>query len=75
MDLQLVPQLGWGLAFTTFLIVDFALHNTTEGIAIAAPMSKEKLMIGKLAAMGMIAGTPTIFGACIGALYIHHLRL
>lgn len=61
-----MPQLGWGLAFTTFLIVGFALHNTTERIAIAAPMSKEKLMIGKLAAMRMIAETPAIFGAWIG---------
>ena len=36
------------IAFSTFLIVGFALHNTTEGIAIAAPMSRGKLMIGKL---------------------------
>ena len=54
------------VAFSTFLIVGFALHNTTEGIAIAAPMSRGKLMIGKLAAMGMIAGAPAIFGAWIG---------
>ncbi|KER06399.1 Zinc transporter ZupT protein [Marine Group I thaumarchaeote SCGC AAA799-E16] len=60
---------GEGLAIGaagTFLIVGFALHNTTEGIAIAAPMSRGKLMIGKLAAMGMIAGSPAIFGAWIG---------
>jgi zinc transporter ZupT len=42
------------------------LHNTTEGIAIAAPMSREKLMLGKLVAMGLIAGSPAIFGAWIG---------
>ena len=54
------------VAFSTFLIVGFALHNTTEGIAIAAPMSRGKTMIGKLAAMGMIAGAPAIFGAWIG---------
>ena len=48
------------------MIVGFALHNTTEGIAIAAPMSRGKLMLGKLAIMGMIAGTPAIFGAWIG---------
>ena len=54
------------MAFSTFLIVGFALHNTTEGIAIAAPMSRGKLMLGKLAIMGMIAGTPAIFGAWIG---------
>ncbi len=59
------------IAFSAFLIVGFALHNTTEGIAIAAPMSREKglvrkALIGKLAALGLIAGTPVIFGAWIG---------
>ncbi|MEK0341341.1 MAG: divalent cation transporter [Nitrosopumilus sp.] len=59
------------IAFSTFLIVGFALHNTTEGIAIAAPMSRGKALIGKaligkLAVLGLIAGSPAIFGAWIG---------
>ncbi len=59
------------IAFSTFLIVGFALHNTTEGIAIAAPMSKGKglvgkALIGKLVALGLIAGSPAIFGAWVG---------
>ncbi len=59
------------IAFSTFLIVGFALHNTTEGIAIAAPMSRGKglvgkALIGKLAALGLIAGAPAIFGAWVG---------
>ncbi|MCJ8306011.1 MAG: divalent cation transporter [Nitrosopumilus sp.] len=60
------------IAFSTFLIVGFALHNTTEGIAIAGPMSRGKgamtgkSMILKLAALGLIAGSPAIFGAWIG---------
>ena len=54
------------IALSTFLIVGFAIHNTTEGLAIAAPMVKGKPMIGKLVMMGMIAGTPAIFGAWIG---------
>jgi len=59
------------IAFSTFLIVGFALHNTTEGIAIAAPMSRGKSMKGKalivkLAGLGMIAGSPAIFGAWVG---------
>jgi len=53
-------------ALGAFLIVGFALHNTTEGFAIAAPMARTKLMIGRLAAMGMIAGVPAIFGAWVG---------
>ncbi len=48
------------------MIVGFALHNTSEGFAIAAPMAKGKTMIGKLFAMGMIAGSPAIFGAWLG---------
>ncbi|MHA7647851.1 ZIP family metal transporter [Nitrosopumilus sp. S4] len=54
------------IAFSTFLIIGFALHNTTEGLAIASPMSREKKVIGKLAAMGLIAGSPAIFGAWVG---------
>ena len=54
------------VALSTFLIVGFALHNTTEGLAIASPMAKGKPQIGKLIAMGMIAGTPAIFGAWLG---------
>ena len=54
------------IAFSRFLIVGFALHNTSEGFAIAAPMAKGKPMIGKLFAMGLIAGTPAIFGAWLG---------
>ena len=54
------------IAFSTFLIIGFALHNTTEGLAIASPMSREKKVIGKLAALGLIAGAPAIFGAWVG---------
>jgi len=54
------------IAFSTFLIIGFALHNTTEGLAIASPMSREKKVIRKLVAMGLIAGSPAIFGAWIG---------
>ncbi len=59
------------IAFSTFLIVGFALHNTTEGIAIAAPMSRGKglvgkALVGKLVALGLIAGSPAIFGAWVG---------
>jgi zinc transporter ZupT len=57
---------NFGEGFSTFLIIGFALHNTTEGIAIAAPLSREKKVIGKLAAMGLIAGAPAIFGAWVG---------
>ena len=59
------------IAFSTFLIVGFALHNTTEGIAIAGPLSKDKTistksLITKLIGLGLIAGSPAIFGAWVG---------
>ena len=57
------------LALGTFLIVGFAIHNTTEGFALAAPLSKTKSIIPKLIGMGLIAGTPAIFGAWIGGFY------
>ncbi|MEX1996111.1 MAG: divalent cation transporter, partial [Nitrosopumilaceae archaeon] len=65
--LAIGAAIGLGaIALSKFLIVGFTIHNTTEGLAIAAPMTRVKPMIGKLAAMGMIAGTPAIFGAWIG---------
>jgi zinc transporter ZupT len=58
------------IAFSTFLIVGFALHNTTEGIAIAGPLSKDnaskRSLIVKLVSLGLIAGSPAIFGAWVG---------
>jgi zinc transporter, ZIP family len=55
------------IALSTFLIIGFTLHNTTEGLAIVAPLAKSrKLMLRRLIIMGIIAGTPTIVGAWIG---------
>ena len=65
--LAIGAAIGLGeVALSTFLIVGFTIHNTTEGLAIAAPMARQKPMIKKLAAMGMIAGAPAILGAWIG---------
>jgi zinc transporter, ZIP family len=65
--LAIGASVGLGqIAFSTFLIVGFALHNTSEGFAIAAPMAKGKPMIRKLVGLGLIAGSPAIFGAWIG---------
>ncbi|HJS81796.1 MAG TPA: divalent cation transporter, partial [Nitrososphaera sp.] len=55
------------VALSTFLIVGFTLHNTTEGLAIVAPMAKRsKVKIRQLAVLGLIAGVPTIIGTWIG---------
>jgi zinc transporter ZupT len=55
------------LALGAFLVVGFAIHNTTEGLAIVAPLASERPRLGRLAALGLIAGAPAILGAWIGA--------
>ena len=55
------------LALGASLIVGFALHNTTEGLAIVAPVSSERVRVGRLALYGLIAGAPAILGAFVGA--------
>ena len=54
-------------------MVGFAIHNTTEGLAIVAPLrggeagADARPGIGRLAGLGLIAGAPAILGAWIGA--------
>ncbi len=55
------------LALGAFLVVGFALHNTTEGLAIVAPLAKESPTPRRLVSLGLIAGSPAIVGAWIGA--------
>lgn len=57
------------LALGAFLVVGFALHNTTEGLAIVAPLSRmgERVRLGRLLILGVVAGAPAILGAVIGA--------
>ena len=56
------------LPHRTFLIVGFALHNTTEGIAIVAPLAKatDRVMMRRFLVLGVIAGAPAILGTWIG---------
>jgi zinc transporter ZupT len=53
-------------ALGAFLIVGFMLHNSTEGLAIVAPIARDRPRVATLAAMGALAGVPTVFGAWIG---------
>lgn len=57
------------LALGAALVVGFAIHNTTEGFAIVAPLvrDRERPPIARLALLGLIAGSPAILGAVIGA--------
>jgi zinc transporter ZupT len=55
-------------ALGTFLVVGFALHNTTEGLAIVAPLGAQEARpsLWHFAALGTLAGVPTIAGALLG---------
>lgn len=55
------------LALGAFLVVGFAIHNTTEGLAIVAPLASESPSVGRLAALGLVAGAPAVLGAAVGA--------
>lgn len=56
------------LTLGTFLIVGFMIHNVTEGLGIAAPVAEggRRASLGRLAALVLVAGAPTIAGAWIG---------
>jgi zinc transporter, ZIP family len=56
------------LTLGTFLIVGFMVHNVTEGLGIATPVAegKQRASIGRLAALVLVAGAPTIVGAWLG---------
>ena len=55
------------LTLGTFFIVGFMVHNVTEGLGIAAPVAERaRVGLGRLAALALIAGAPTIAGAWIG---------
>ena len=53
-------------------MIGFAIHNTTEGLAIVAPLrgtgeDAARPALGRLLALGLIAGAPAVLGAWIGA--------
>lgn len=54
------------IALGTFLVIGFTLHNITEGLAIVVPIAKDRPQLWHFAAMGAVAGVPTIFGTWIG---------
>lgn len=55
------------IALGAFLVIGFAIHNTTEGVGIVSLIGERKTALRHLAALGLIAGIPTIFGGWIGA--------
>jgi zinc transporter, ZIP family len=55
------------LALGSFFVIGFMVHNVTEGLGIATPMAdRERVSLGRLAVLALVAGAPTIPGAWIG---------
>jgi len=53
-------------ALGSFLVIGFILHNITEGIGIAAPVTRENPSIKWFVGLLLIAGAPAIAGALVG---------
>ncbi len=77
-----VHNLGEGLAIGTsfatgelqlgaFLVIGFMVHNVTEGLATAAPATRARVTLVRLAALALIAGAPAILGTWVGAYATH----
>ncbi|MBI3025607.1 MAG: ZIP family metal transporter [Candidatus Tectomicrobia bacterium] len=54
------------VALGALLIVGFMVHNVTEGIAIVAPITQGRIGWRHFAAMGLLAGAPTVAGTILG---------
>jgi zinc transporter ZupT len=48
-------------------VIGFMVHNVTEGLAIAAPATRARVTLVRLAALALIAGAPAILGTWVGA--------
>lgn len=50
------------------MVIGFALHNGTEGMAIAGPVSGITIRAREPLIMGFLAGFPTVIGSIIGSM-------
>ncbi|MGH2773632.1 MAG: ZIP family metal transporter [Actinomycetota bacterium] len=57
------------IALGAFLVIGFAIHNTTEGIGIVSVLGRTRTTLVMLAALGLVAGLPTVAGAWAGAFF------
>ncbi|MGA7733720.1 MAG: metal transporter [Chloroflexia bacterium] len=53
-------------ALGSFLVIGFTLHNVTEGVGIAAPVTRDRPSLWQFVGLAMLAGAPAIVGAWIG---------
>nr|MDO8098610.1 ZIP family metal transporter [Candidatus Njordarchaeota archaeon] len=57
------------ITLSYLLVVGFALHNGTEGFGIVASIPKDHTRLRDPILMGLIAGSPTVIGSVIGAVF------
>jgi zinc transporter ZupT len=55
------------VAVGSLLVLGFTIHNLTEGVAVVAPVVQTRFRWSHLVWLGLVAGAPTIVGACMGA--------
>ena len=49
------------------LVVGFAVHNTTEGVAVIAPLTRQRVSTGRLLGLRLVALAPAVLGTVLGA--------
>ena len=54
------------IALGAMLLLGFTIHNTTEGLAIVAPLTRSKVKLFHLAMLGLLGGGPAILGCWMG---------
>ncbi|PXY28293.1 hypothetical protein BAY60_18470 [Prauserella muralis] len=56
------------LALGAALVIGFTIQNTTEGLAIVSPLTRQRRpTVPQLLGLGILAGAPAIAGALLGA--------
>ncbi|HVE95629.1 MAG TPA: hypothetical protein VNA67_01365 [Pseudonocardiaceae bacterium] len=59
------------LAIGGSLVIGFAIHNTTEGLAVVMPLAGRPVSMLNLLGLGLLAGGPAVAGTLIGSTVIN----
>jgi zinc transporter ZupT len=59
------------LAIGGSLVIGFAIHNTTEGLAVVVPLAGRPVSLLHLLGLGLLAGAPAVAGTLIGSTVVN----
>ena len=59
------------LAIGGSLVIGFAIHNTTEGLAVVVPLAAQPVSLLRLLGLGLLAGAPAVAGTLIGSTVVN----